>query len=84
MAQVQPCNKEIGYNYVISIFVQKFSAGRGVWGLGDVWVIGWAMVSGGGGIRSFRARGCKKSARSDLMKKSELAKKRQLPMRNLH
>ena len=41
-------------------------------------------VSGGGGIRSFRARGCKKSARSDLMKKSELAKKRQLPMRNLH
>ena len=50
---------------------------------GDVWVIGWAMVSGVGGIRSFRAPGCKKSARSDLMKKSKLAKKRRLPIGNL-
>ena len=52
---------------------------------GDVWVIGWAMVSGwGGGIRSFRARNFKKSAGSDLMKKSKLAKKGRLPIRSLN
>ena len=45
----------------------------GAWG--DVWVIGWAMVSGGGGIRSFRARGFKTSARSDLMKKIQTCEK---------
>ena len=55
-----------------------------VWGLGGRvgdWVgdgVGW------GGGRSFRARNFKKSARSDLMKKSKLAKKRRLPIRNLN
>ena len=38
----------------------------------------------GGGIRSFRARNFKKSAGSDLMKKSELAKKGRLPIRSLN
>ena len=51
---------------------------------GDVWVIGWAMVSGWGGIRSLRARNFKKSAGSDLMKKSKLAKKGRLPIRSLN
>ena len=54
----------------------------GGWGgcLGD-WV--GDGVGLGGGIRSFRALNFKKSAGSDLMKKSKLAKKGRLPIRNL-
>ena len=55
-----------------------------MWGLGGClgdWV---GDGVGLGGIRSLRARNFKKSAGSDLMKKSKLAKKGRLPIRSLN
>ena len=53
-------------------------------GWGDVWVIGRAMVSGGGDKKFQSSAYFKKSVRSDLMKKSKLAKKGRLRIRSLN
>ena len=51
-----------------------------MWGLGVVCVIGWAIVlRWGEGIRSFRAYGFKKSARSDLVKNINMQKNADYP-----
>ena len=55
-----------------------------MWGLGGC-VGDWAGDGLGWGDKKFQSSACfKKSARSDLMKKSKLAKKGRLPIRSLN